>query len=250
MAEQEPTGGTNGERPADGGGGATGPAVAAADPPWYERRIDQVTANWRQTERNLLAEQEKRVAAETALEAAKKGGLTVPAPAAGTPEFEAAVNARAGAQAATLAFNSKCNRIAADGAEKFPDFDTSVATWKRLGELTIPIVEAADETGHAAEIIYELGKNPAEAERILKLGPVQQIAAVVKFAQKFTGEPSGTTRTRAVSGAPEPIRVAVGGGNAKAVEPTLFDTDKLTTAQWIEQREAEIEAKNAKRRRA
>lgn len=224
--------------------------AAAVERPWYERRIDEVTANWRQTERNLLAEREQRARVEADLEAAKKGGAVVPPPAAGTPEFEAAVNQRAGAQAATLAFNAKCNRIAAEGGEKFPDFATSVDTWKRLGELTVPIVEAADETGHAAEIIYELGKNPAEAERILKLGPVQQIAAVVKFAQKFTGEPTGTTRTRTLSDAPAPIKVAVGGGNAKPVEPTLYDTDKLTTAQWIEQREAELEASRSKRRRA
>lgn len=196
----------------------------------------------------LAGEKARADAAEAALEAARKGGTIIPP--SGTPEFEAAVNARAGAQAATLAFNAKCNRIAAEGSEKWKDFDASVATWKRLGELTVPIVEAADETGHAAEIIYELGRQPAEAERILKLTPVQQIAAIVKFGQKYGATPAGVTTAREISGAPEPIRVAVGGGAAKPATVTLYDTDKLTTAQWIEQREAELDAKNAKRRRA
>src|SRR6185295_3660752 len=101
----------------------------------------------------------------------------------------------------------------------------------------------------AAEIIYELGKNPAEAERILKLPPISQVAAIMKFAQKYGATPAGAARVAAISGAGEPVRAAVG-GSARAQEPTLFDTDKLSTAEWIERREAELAARDAKRRRA
>lgn len=236
---------------ADAAAAADGtPVTPAAEKPWYERRIDELTANWRGEQRALAGERAAREIAEGALEVAKKGGAVIPPPAQGSPEFERAVNDRAMATAATLTFNAKCNKIAAEGAAKYQDFQASVGTWNRLGELTVPIVEAADETGHAADIIYELGKNPAEAERILKLPPISQVAAVMKFAQKYTGTPTGATRVGAISAAGEPVRAAVG-GSARAQEPSLFDTDKLTTAQWIEQREADLERKaSARGRRA
>lgn len=230
---------------------AVEPAVAPepAVRPWYERRIDEVTANYRATERERNAAIQRAEVAEQALELARKGGTVIPEPAQGSPEFNSAVQRTAMAHADQIAFNSRANRIAAEGLEKFKDFDSAISTWKRLGELTRPIIEAADETGHAAEIIYELGQDPAAAERILKLGPVQQIAAIVKYGAKFNGaSPPAGTRSNALSSAPEPVKTVVGGG-ASPQKPTLFDTGKMTTAEWIEQREAEIEAK-AKRKRA
>ncbi len=226
--------------------GVSGPTDAGPpQKPWYERRLDEVTASYRNTERERNAALERAQIAEQALELAKKGGVVVPQ--VGSPEFDQAVQRTAMGQADVMAFNARANRIAAEGLEKFPDFDSSISTWKRLGELTRPIIEAADETGHAAEIIYELGKDPAAAERILKLPPIQQIAAVVKYANKYNVAPVVGERRTGLSTAPEPIKTVVGGSGA-VPEPTLFDTEKLTTKQWIEKREAELEAKRSKRR--
>src|SRR5256885_2048030 len=84
------------------------------------------------------------------------------------------------------------------------------------------LIDAAEETGHAAEISYELGRDPAAAERILKLGPIQQIAAIVKYSAKFNGAAPVVpgTRTNALSDAPEPVRTVVG-GSASPQKPTL-----------------------------
>src|SRR5215475_4699104 len=100
MADETPGAGNG----ADGQGGAPDPALAGQggqtggvppERPWYERRIDEVTANWRQEQRSHAETAQRAKTAEDALEAAKKGGATIPPPAPGSPEFERAVRERA-----------------------------------------------------------------------------------------------------------------------------------------------------------
>ena len=89
-----------------------------------------------------------------------------------------------------------------------------------LGGLQPAVVEAAMETGEAAKVLYELGKNPDEAARIMALPPTKMAVAVAKIAVKPSSAP-------AVSKAPPPIKSLNGSGGKVETDPS-----KMTMDEW------------------
>ena len=96
-------------------------------------------------------------------------------------------------------FDRSANDIYEKGVKEYPDFEQSLSNFKMLGGLQPAVVEAAMETGEAAKVLYELGKNPDEAARIMALPPTKMAVAVAKIAVKPSSAP-------AVSKAPPPIK--------------------------------------------
>lgn len=107
-----------------------------------------------------------------------------------------------------------------------------------------PAMQAAifDSGEKGPLIAYHLAKNPAEAERIAKLSPVRQAAAIVALEEKVS-KPA-----KAPSKAPAPINPLGKAGDAESD----FDTTKpsaaknLSTEEWI-RRDNERLAKQGKR---
>lgn len=99
-----------------------------------------------------------------------------------------------------------------DASEKYEDFDDVVF---KNNELPVtPIMrDALYECGQGGEVVYHLGKNPAEAARIAGLSLSGQVQAINELSKKFT---STTTS------APAPIEPTGGNDDSGAA----FDAEK------------------------
>lgn len=195
-------------------------------PEWAQKRIDQITAKYREEER-------QRVALARQLEEAKAGKpITV---------SDEELNARAAALAADQEYDRKCRDVIASGKKAIPEFDTSVAKLHQISpalnaqnmpNMPRPFVEALIELDNAPRIIAELAKaeNNDEAARIMAMPPSKQGVALAKFASKLTP-------VREVSKTPPPPGTLVNG--RAGGEPSLED-GSLSMADWMALRNKQI----------
>jgi len=121
------------------------------------------------------------------------------------------------------------------------DFDAVAGNLQRFGELPRTFVEAALATGKGAEVMYHLGSDISEADRILSLPPIQQAVALATLAQSIK-----PTVAKTITSAPNPVTPRVGGGQTTTT-PSL-DDEKMSTADWIALREKQIAAKKGDQR--
>jgi hypothetical protein len=127
-------------------------------------------------------------------------------PAAGSPEeWQARVAKAAAEQVRIDKFNARANEINDAGVSEFPDFGQAVASLNKIG-LPTELIEAADEAGDPHKILYYLGMNPDEQERILTLSPSRMGAALAKLAGKAIAPPPPAP----VSRAPAPVTTVTG----------------------------------------
>lgn len=192
--------------------------------PWFQRRIDDLTR-----ERWEARREADRLQAELAtLRQPRQEGQSDPVQQGLTQaDVQRLAREEAGRIAATNEFNANCNGIFEQGNKAFPDFEASLGNFRLLGGLPPSLVEAAIEAGEPAKVLYELGKNPDEAARILALSPTRMAVAVAKIAAKPASPPP-------VSKAPPPIKSIVGSGRVET------DPDKMSTAEWTKWREGQL----------
>jgi hypothetical protein len=146
----------------------------------------------------------------------------------GTPEFQAAVRA----ESAATRFRERADQIVVDGRGKHGDFDAVVSAHTgRFGPMPQYLIEAALETGSAAEVLYAMAKDPQEADRIVSLSPAAASVALAKLAAKAAGPAPGP----GTSSAPAPITPAVGGTAAKVWK---IDDDDIPMEEFVRLREA------------
>lgn len=200
---------------------------------WRDKRIAQLTAR--------LKESQAKVAQ---LGEAKPAEGEAPAGRLTEAEVEARAEAKAQALAAQRKFNDDCNAAAeagrtAYGREAFNDsiskltsslVDTSdTASVQAYNELLL----AALETGEAPRLLYELGQNLDEAERILSLSPTRRAVELTKLALR---EPEK------ISQAPKPINpIGNRGASHSHIEPDDVERgDRLSTAEWMKRRNEQV----------
>jgi hypothetical protein len=103
--------------------------------------------------------------------------------------------------------------------ESHPDFDQVVRN------PALPVSDAMAEAAYSSEkgpeLLYYLGQNPAEAQRIYSLTPYAQAMEMGKIEAQLS-RPSKTQ-----SGAPPPIEPISGSGAQQTVDP-----DRMTVEQW------------------
>jgi len=129
------------------------------------------------------------------------------------------------------AFNEKVAGEVARGRGVHQDFDQVAANLQRFGELPRTFVQAALATGKGAEVMYLLGGDIGEADRILSLEPIEQAVALATLAQTIKApEPP-----KKVTSAAAPITPKIGGGSGKNT-PSLDDPN-MPVADWISLRE-------------
>jgi hypothetical protein len=210
-----------------GEGGSASPKPPVVD--WRERRIAQLTAKLREAEARASA---------------------VPPAAAAAPQADLSlVETRARELAAAQRFNDQCNDAATAGRQEFTDFDTRVNALVQLVDRSDAnsvsaynqFLSAALETGAAPRLIHELGGDLNEASRILALPPVKM---AVELARRAMTEPTAVSRT------PKPLAtVGSRGVSNEVIDPRdSVRADKLSTAAWMERREAQVREQQAKRR--
>lgn len=207
--------------------------------PWFQRRIDELIFR-----SNEAQQRAQRLEAE--LDGIRKAATTPPPsedPAAAKPALsEADVDRRANEKAQQIAegiaakreFDNACNGVFEKGTKDYADFDSALSNFRLLGGLPPTLVEAAIESGEAPKVLYELGKNPDEAARILQMSPTRMAVAVAKLAAKQPPPPPAPP----VSKAPSPIKPLAGAARVET------DPDQMSTEEWM----AWHDAREAKKR--
>jgi hypothetical protein len=179
-------------------------------------------------------------------------------------------------QSAVQQFNEKCNAAVEAGRTAHDDFNKVVLQDltklspiydPRAGGPIIPqpLVEAALETGEAHEVLYALGKDPANAERIMRLSPIKQAVEIAKFHDKLVAsrpkpeeevdkgeetETTSETTTNAeplpnTSRAPAPIRSRTGAGSGTRPPLDIMKPESSSMAEWYAARQADIARKRS-----
>lgn len=173
-------------------GGEKTPEVKVQKP-WYEKRIDRAVAQNHALNRTIA----QRDAEIEALKAGK------------TPEFlpPEKLEELVQKEVAAREFNAKCNSIYEDGNEKYGDFDRAVKSLGTMGLMTPPFLELVTDLDNGTDILYHLGNNQEEADRISSLPPAKQALALAKLetSLKAPKETVMETKEAKVSKAPPPI---------------------------------------------
>lgn len=242
--------------PEAGAAGETPPATPPA-PDRSQQRMNQLVAErWAERRRaeeaenrsHLLQEQLNQTREALTPPAVDANGQPV-APTAQPQRREAPQDLQAMAQqiANQNEFNRQVQEEVLRGRDParggHADFDQVAANLQRFGELPRTFVEAALATGKGAEVMYHLGGDIAEADRILSMPPIQQAVALATLAQTIK-----PTVAKTVTSAPNPVMPKVGGGRT-AGTPSLED-EKMSTADWIALREKQLAAKKGENRAA
>lgn len=209
--------------------------------PWVARRIDDLTRQRYDAQRR--AEAAEQEANRLRQELARRGARPpVTAPASDPPEVPSnneppvdnrAIEQRAQELIKIREFNERCDVVYRAGKTEHSDFDAVLETFNSLGGLQPHVIEAVLEAdqGNAHKILYDLGKDPDTAYRLLnETNPFRLAREVIKLSQKYQAPP----KPAPLSKAPPPPSGGVRSGAPAAPE---VDPDKMTTAQWMEWRQ-------------
>lgn len=229
------------------GEGTGGPEPAASPPPTTPEPSQPPTQpDWR----------DKRIATLTRrLRELQEGGARPAAPAAPAPHqpdmTQAMIDQRANEIAIIKEFNRRCDETALNGRAQYgeTEFNGRIANLQKLSDPTDPtsvqaynaMLSAALEAGEPERLLYELGADLNEAQRILAMSPTRMAVEMTRRAAKPSVQISNT---------PKPITPL--GGRPESHERIAPDdpdrADHLSTAEWMRRRERQIADKIAAER--
>lgn len=210
------------------------PPEPAQKPDWRNDRIAKLTHDLNEERRN------------------KAAAPVVPAPAQGAGEspeaFQKRVDEAATIKARDLAaqadWDRQCNEVADAGKKDYPDFLARLSVIQSSFNPHDPaefaayndVIAAAIETGQAHKVIYALGADPGEYQRLMKLSPVKRAMELGTMAAKLVADPEP-------SGLPKPITpVGSGGVHYEGIAPDDPNRGmKLPKKEWYAQREKQAQ---------
>lgn len=195
---------------------------------WYTRVISREAAEKREAKREAdsLRSQNAMLLQELANKTPNSDGTKSSTVA--QAEIDKLANDRATQIATEREFTKACNKIADDGKDEFDDFDESVGTLQQVGGNYQTLLQITTELDDAHRILYHLGKNPEEAERLLSLPPTKMAIAVAKFESKLSKSAEKT-----ISNAPDPI-TPIRPKSSKAFDPNDPNADRNEWSRWRE----------------
>lgn len=217
---------------AESGAGAAAGGAGTPKPDWKDARIAKLT-------HDLNAERE-----------ARRASAATPAPAQGSGESDAAFQARVDTVASQKAvqiaaqadWDRQCNSVAEQGQKEFADFGA------RLGAITSTVngqdpaevaayndfIAAAIETGQAHKVLYALGSDPGEYQRLSRLSPVKRAMELGVMASKLVSD-------KDPSGLPKPLTpIGSAGDHYEGIRPDDPKRGtKIPLKEWMKQREAQ-----------
>lgn len=216
-------------------GGAETPtktqAAPAAKEDWRDARIAKLTHDVNEARRAL---NEAKIAAATPTQN----------PGESAEEFNARVNEAAAQLAARQDYDRQCNAAAELGRAEFSDFDARIKmimnSLNNKDESEVQayneVVATALDTGSAHKVLYALGGDLGELQRMMKLSPARRAMEIGKMASKLVSDPEP-------SNLPKPITpVGSSGKHYEAIAPDTAAGDKLSTREWMKRREAQAKA--------
>lgn len=134
--------------------------------------------------------------------------------------------------------NRRSQEILDNGAKDFEDFDDSLTNLKNsFGDKWDSSVDLlVDAIKDAHKVIYHLGTDLDEANRVLSLSPAKQIAEFTRIEMELNKPPR---KSKEISKLPDPIKPVT----EKSKHTTGLD-DTSNTEAWIKKRNAQIAARN------
>ncbi len=137
-------------------------------------------------------------------------------------------------EAESRAKMSKVDVALAKGAEAHEDFEDVVRN--PALKFTQGMVEAVVESEHAHDIMYYLGKNPAESERIAGLSILAAAREIGRIEAKFekgneTGSDQKEAEQKRKTNAPEPIKPVKGGSGTVRKDPSKMTMKEYAAAR-------------------
>lgn len=226
----------------EGAGATSTPAASAQD--WRDKRIAQLTAKSRELERTL---QSVRTEVKPPVGADGK-------PLPEKTFTESQVRQMTEQAQAAAAFNLACNEAATDGVTRFgqDEFLAAISEIGKLYDKTDPKQQAAYnefladalESDDPAQVLFDLGKDINEADRITNLPRPKRIAELAKRGVKAKGDSVAEQAVKAAKILPKPI-TPVGGRGAALTEIAPDDPARgmtLSTAEWMKRRNADVAA--------
>lgn len=212
--------------------GQEGAETAEKRTPWFQKRINELTA----ARRAESAAKEQLQRENEALKAMLPKGDDGKTPAPAAQDFDTAVTARAEAMRRTDEFNRASAAVYDKGVAAFPGkFETAIANLQAAGVLAADntgFLEAALVTEAPERVLYELGQNPEEAMRLASLPAPQLAIALDRMARD--------TKDKPISATPAPITPLATARASKAFDPS--DTKATDMRTWLREREKQIAA--------
>lgn len=225
--------------------------------PTANKRIGDLTANWRNAERQADTERTRADRLQAELDAVKsgkapltadqgdsKGGDKAPDPSAFEygeldPKYIAALarhetkqalaadradedktRQAAAADAKRQETAEKADKLTRAGLDLHDDFDEVVMQGAREGkwDLSPTLGELILDSEFGPQIAYELAKDPTESRRVAKLSPSQQAAFFGRQEAKFeAAKPSPASKTPKTSQASPPPKLPKGGSGSNTI---------------------------------
>jgi|SRR5882724_6399493 len=210
--------------------------------PWWNGRIDRLTREKNEGIRRVQA-------LESMVAELQKGGTEKPKtedlPKVEGKQFTQAeidqeVERRATNKAAENEFNRTCNTVYETGKAAHDDYDKALQNFQKLGGLPVDTTQMILETDNPSEVLYALGNDLDEAQRIMELPPIRRAAALIKYGVKLTA--AGGKKEEKISGALPPIKPPrTGGGKGD----TDLYSDSTDISEWMKQRNKDLAQKRA-----
>jgi len=117
-----------------------------------------------------------------------------------------------------------------EARNKYDDFEQ--VAYNPALKITNVMAEAIQSSEIGPDVVYFLGQNPKDADRISRLSPLMQAKEIGRIEAKLASEPPKPTKT---SSAPAPISPVT----ARTVSAPSFDTTdprstkSMSTSEWI-----------------
>jgi hypothetical protein len=243
------------ETPSTGEDEVTGDELAADTTPkgGVQKKLDKLTARWKEAERQKEDAQRKAAYWEGRAEgrepdretvAPRQESVTTPTDRS-KPKYEDFDNdadfvealsdwktdqkiAQVEARRIQEAAEDRFKVWKKEGKGKYQDFEEVALRQPKDGgpRISTAMVEAINDSPRSHDLAYFLGKNPGVADRIANLPP---LAAAREIGRLEAGLESSTgTKPRIQSNAPAPIKPITGEGSA-----AVADITKMSTAEYI-----------------
>lgn len=193
-------------------------------PAWFTRVIAREAAEKREAKReaDALRAQLAAVIEDQARDPNKASRALTQA------EIDRLANTKAQEISDAKEFNRACNDVAEKGEEEFDDFTASVGTLQQMGGDYQGLLRIATELDDAHKILYHLGQNPEEAERLLSLPPTKMAIAVAKIETQLN-----KAGVKTISDVPPPIKPIKTVSN-KTFDPNDPNADRNEWSKWRE----------------
>jgi hypothetical protein len=219
-----------------------------------QKRIDKLTANWRRTERELLAAEEQARQLQEQLESIPKPAEKVKL----LEDFEGDWDAyreylfteadrKAEAAAERVVQRTLAEQSASKIADRFStleaDFESKVEDYRETVynpslKISDKMMNEGQKSELGPEVFYYLGKHPEEAEEIFAASDRDVIRGIQRIELKLESAKEAASK-KAVSKAPPPPTKKVSGVNSgQKVSTTSPDSDKLSDDEWFRREEA------------